>query len=73
MILLRNTTFKDVRSIVKAFLEFGRETSYTRSSSHAEFKTLLKMIPDEACFHLFGLFCYKALTVKVQKTCKNAV
>ena len=28
-----------VRTIVKAFVEFGYETSYTKSSSHAEFKT----------------------------------
>ena len=27
------------RTIVKAFVEFGHETSYTKSSSNAEFKT----------------------------------
>ena len=27
---------------MKAFVEFGHETSYTKSSFHAEFKTLIK-------------------------------
>ena len=56
---------------MKAFVEFGHETSYTRSSSHAEFKTCLKMAPYGACFHFIGLFCHKALTVKVEKMCKK--
>ena len=30
---------------MKAFVEFGRETSSTKSSAHAEFKTWLKMVP----------------------------
>ena len=55
---------------MKAF-EFGRETSYTKSSSHAEFKTWLKMVPYGACFHFIGLFCYKALTVNAEKMCKK--
>ena len=46
---------------MKAF-EFGHETSYTKSSSHPEFK---------ACFHLIDLFYNKALTVKMEKTCKK--
>ena len=57
--------------IVKAFIEFGHETSNTKFSSHAEFKTLSKMVPYWACFHFIGLFCYKALTVNVEKTCKK--
>ena len=56
---------------MKAFIEFGHETSFTKSSCHAEFKTRLKMVPCRACFHFIGLFCYKALTVKVEKTCKK--
>ena len=58
--------------IVKAFVEFGHKTSCTESSAHAEFKTWLKMVPYEACFHFIGLFCCKALTVKVEKM-QNAV
>ena len=57
---------------MKDFVEFGHETSHRKSSSHAEFKTCLKMEPYGAYFHFVGLFCYKALTVKsrenVQKT-----
>ena len=53
---------------MKTLAEFRHETSHTKSSSHAEFKTSLKMVPCGACFHFIGLFCYKALTVKVQKT-----
>ena len=56
---------------MKAFVEFGRETSYTESSAHAKFKTSLKMVPYGACFHFIGLFCCKALTVKVEKMCKE--
>ena len=56
---------------MKAFVEFGCETYNTKSSSHAEFKTWFKMVPYGACFHFIGLFCYKALTVKVEKTCKK--
>ena len=52
---------------MKAFVEFGRETSNTKSSSHAEFKTRLKMVPHGACFHLIGLFCCKALTANAEK------
>ena len=52
---------------MKAFVEFGPETSNTKSSSHAEFKTLLKMVRYGACFHFIGLLCSKALTVKVDK------
>ena len=33
---------------MKAFVEFGRETSNTKSSSHAEFKTWLKMVPQRS-------------------------
>ena len=58
---------------MKALVEFGHETSYTKSSSHAKFKTRLKMVPYGACFHFIGLFCYKALTVKVEKTCKKTL
>ena len=61
---------------MKAFVEFGRETSDTKSSSHAEFKTSLKMLPYEDCFHFIDQFCYKALTVNAEifsKMCKNAV
>ena len=58
---------------MKAFVELGHETSYTKSSSHAEFKTWLKTVPHGACSHFTGLFCCKALTVKVEKTWKNAV
>ena len=29
------------------------------------------MVPYEACFHFIGIFCYKALTVKVEKTYKT--
>ena len=54
--------------IVKAFVEFGRETSDMKSTSHAEFKTWLKMVPYGACFHFIGLCCYKALTVNADKT-----
>ena len=56
---------------MEAFVEFGYEASYTKSSSHAEFKTRLKMVPYGACFHFIGLFCYKAFTVKVEETCKK--
>ena len=56
---------------MKAFVEFGHEISCTKSSFHAEFKTCLKVVPYWACFHFIGLFCYKALTVKVEKTCKK--
>ena len=31
------------------------------------------MVPYGACFHFIGLFCCKALTVKVEKTCKKTV
>ena len=57
--------------IVKTFVKFGHETSYTKSSSRAEFKAGLKMVPYGACFHFIGLFCCKALTVKIEKTCKK--
>ena len=56
---------------MKVFVEFGRETSNTKSSSKTEFKTLLKMVPYGACFYFIGLFCYKALTVNAEKTCKK--
>ena len=56
---------------MKAFVELGLETSITKSSSHAEFKTSLKMVPYWACFHSIGPFCYKALTVNAEKTCKK--
>ena len=56
---------------MKAFVEFGHETYYTKSSSHAEFKILLNIVPYGACFHFIGLFCYEALTVKVENTCKK--
>ena len=56
---------------MKAFVEFGHGTSFTKSSSHAEFKILFKMVPYGACFHFIGLFCYKALTIKVEKTCEK--
>ena len=56
---------------MKAFVEFGHETSNTKSSSLAEFKTLLKMVPYGACLHFIGLFRYKALTVNAEKTCKK--
>ena len=58
---------------MKAFVKFGRETFNTKSSSHAEFKTWLKMVPYGACYHFIRLFCYKALIVNAEKTCKNAV
>ena len=29
------------------------------------------MVPYGACFHFIGLFCYGALTVKVEKTYKK--
>ena len=58
---------------MKAFVEFGRETSNMKSSSHAEFKTWLIMVPYGACFHFIGLFCYKALSVNAEKTCKNTL
>ena len=41
---------------MKAFVEFGKETSDTKSSSHAEFKTWLTVVPYGACFHLISLF-----------------
>ena len=41
---------------MKAFVEFGSETSHTKFSSHAEFKTLLKILPYGARFHFIGLF-----------------
>ena len=56
---------------MKAFVEFGRETSNTKSSFHAEFKTWLKMVPYGACFHFIVLFCYKALTVNADRTWKK--
>ena len=56
---------------MKAFVEFVHETSYIKSSSHAEFKTSLKMVPYGDCFSLIGLFCYKVLTVNLEKTCKK--
>ena len=55
---------------MKAF-EFGRNTFDTKSSSHAEFRTLLKMVPYGACFHFIGPFCYKALTINAEKMCKK--
>ena len=39
--------------------------------SHAEFTTWLKWSADGACCHFIGLFCYKALTVKVEKKCQK--
>ena len=57
---------------MKAFVEFGSETSYKKSSCHAEFKTWLKMVPYGVCFHFIGLFCYKALTVKADKVFKGS-
>ena len=59
------------RMIVKAFVEFRHETSYTKSSSHAELETWLKMVSYWAGFRFIGLFCYKALTIKVEQTCKK--
>ena len=59
------------RTIVKAVVEFGRETSNTKSSSHAEYKIWLKMVPYRACFHFIALFCFKALTVNADRTCKK--
>ena len=56
---------------MKAFVEFGRETSNTKSSSHAEFKTWLIMVLYWACFHFIGLFFYKVLSVNGEKTCKK--
>ena len=56
---------------MKAFVELEQETSYMKSSSHAELKTSLKMVPYGACFHFIGQFCYKALTVKVEIMCKR--
>ena len=56
---------------MKDFVEFGREISNTKSSSHAEFKTWFKMVPYWACFHFFALFCYKVLTVNADRTCKK--
>ena len=56
---------------MKAFVEFGCETSDTKSSSYAEFKTCLKVVPYGACFHFIGLFYYKALTINAEKTCKT--
>ena len=53
---------------MKAFVEFGRKKSDTKSTSHAEFKTWLKMVPYGPCFHFIGLCCYKALTVNADKT-----
>ena len=44
---------------MKAFVEFGHETSHRKSSSHEEFKTLSNMVPFGACFHFIGLFCCK--------------
>ena len=29
------------------------------------------MVPYGACFHFIGLFCYKALAVKAEKTCNK--
>ena len=56
---------------MKAFVEFGRETSNTKSSFHVEYKTWLKMVPYGACFHFIALFCYKASTVNADRTCKK--
>ena len=56
---------------MKAFVEFGRETSNTQSSSHAEFKTWFKMVPYGDCFHFITLFCHKALTVNADRTYKK--
>ena len=56
---------------MKAFVEFGRETSDMESSSRAEFKIWLKVVPYGACFHFIGLFRYKALTVNAEKTSKK--
>ena len=59
--------------VVKAFVEFGHGTSHMKSSSHTEFnfENLIKNATLGACFHFIGLFCYKALTVKVEKLCKK--
>ena len=57
---------------MKAFVEFGRETSDTKSSSHAEFKTWFEMVPYGACFHFIGLFRYNALTVNAEKTYRKS-
>ena len=45
---------------MKAFVEFRHEASYTKSSSHAEFKTY------GACFHFIGFD--RKIREKVQKT-----
>ena len=58
---------------MKAFVEFGHETSNMKSSSHAEFKSWLKMVPYGACFHFIALFCCKALTVNADRTCKKTL
>ena len=57
----------------KLLLSSDTKLLCTESSAHAKFKTWLKMVPYEACFHFISLFCCKALTVKVEKMCKNAV
>ena len=31
------------------------------------------MVPYGACFHSIGLFCYKALTVNAERTCKETL
>ena len=38
---------------MKAFVEFERETSDTKSTSHAEFKTWLKMVPYGGLFSFY--------------------
>ena len=41
---------------MKAFVEFRPETSYTKFSSNAELKTLLKIVPYGLVFILLAYF-----------------
>ena len=57
---------------MKAFVEFGCETSNTKSSSHAEL--IINGTLTGLVFILLAYFVLKALTVKVEKKhAKNAV
>ena len=58
---------------MKAFVEFGHETSYTKSPFHTELETRLKTSCYGACFHLIGLVCCETLTIKQKSVPKYAV
>ena len=54
-----------------AFVEFGHEKNYTKSSFHTKLKVGLKMLTYGACFRFIGPLSHKALTVKLGEKVKE--